>query len=69
MNVVVGFIATEVDPVHLTVYVDRAYQTIDQSTAAGTPLRTGRVGIGGFAPHPDDAVDVTIKQYRVWTPA
>jgi hypothetical protein len=68
-NVVVGFIATQVDPVQLTVYVDRANETVEQSTANGTPLRTGRVGIGGFAPHPVDAVDVTIKQYRVWTPA
>jgi hypothetical protein len=66
-NVVVGFIVTQVDPVLLTVYVDRAQETVAQTSATGTPLRTGRVGIGGFAPA--DAVDVTIKQYRVWTPA
>jgi hypothetical protein len=68
-NVVVGFIVTQVDPVLLTVYVDRVRETAEQTSSTGTPLRTGRVGIGGFAPHPDDAVDVTIKQYRVWTPA
>ena len=68
-NVVVGFLATDVNPVHLTVYVDGAHETVDQSTATGTPLRTGRVGIGGFAPHPVDAVDVTIIQYRAWTPS
>ena len=67
LNVVVGVLTTGVNPVQLTVYVDRAYHTVEQSTATGTPLRTGRVAVGGFAP--DNAVDVTIKQYRVWTPA
>jgi hypothetical protein len=68
-NVVVAVLATGLNPVRLTVYVDRAQETVEQSSATGTPLRTGRVGIGGFAPHPVDAVDVTITQYRVWTPS
>jgi actin-like ATPase involved in cell morphogenesis len=70
-NVVVGFLAQGVNPVNLSVYVDGAPpETVTQTaTATDTPLRTGRVGVGAFGPHPVDAADVTITQFRAWAPA
>jgi hypothetical protein len=66
-NVVVGFMAKGLGPVDLTVYVDGdPMPTVVQTGSNGTPLRTGRVGVGGFAPV--DAVDAIITRFRVWTP-
>jgi hypothetical protein len=67
-NVVVGFMAQGFGPVELTVSVDGDKQTVQDAGALGTPLRTGRVGVGGFAPHPVDAVDAIVTRFRAWTP-
>jgi actin-like ATPase involved in cell morphogenesis len=68
-KVVVGFVAQGVGPVDLIVYIDGVEKlTVIPTGSAGTPLRTGRVGVGGFGPHPVDAVDAIITEFRVWTP-
>jgi hypothetical protein len=46
----------------LTVYVDGR----EQGSMTDDTIPNGRVGIGGFAPHPDDALDATITRFRAW---
>lgn len=48
----------------LTVWVDG----VAQPTVVDDAVRTGRVGIGGFAPHPTDTLDATIGRFRAWAP-
>jgi len=47
----------------LTVYVDGR----EQGRMTDDTNKNGHVGIGGFAPHPDDRLDATITRFRVWT--
>ncbi len=47
----------------LRVYVDGR----EQGRMTDDTNKTGHVGIGGFAPHPDDALDATITRFRVWS--
>jgi hypothetical protein len=61
-NVVVGLLA---EGGELTVYVDGEGQQLVRDSVIGS----GRVGIGGFAPHPGNAMDATITRFRAWTPA
>jgi len=35
-------------------------------TVSDDGIKRGRVGIGGFAPHPDDELDATITDFRAW---
>jgi hypothetical protein len=47
----------------LTVFVDGR----EQGTLTDSSIPTGRVAIGGFAPHPEDALDATITRFRAWS--
>jgi hypothetical protein len=47
----------------LTVYVDGR----EQGKLSDDTNTSGHVGIGGFAPHPDDALDASITRFRVWS--
>lgn len=61
-RVVVGLLA---ESTSLMVVVDGEPLQIVLDDTIGN----GRVGVGGFAPHPTDAMDATITGFRVWTPA
>jgi hypothetical protein len=60
-RVVVGLLAQDK---YLTIYVDGEGQQVVVDPVIGS----GRVGIGGFAPHPADQMDATITRFRAWTP-
>ncbi len=47
----------------LTVFVDGR----EQGALTDSSIPSGRVGIGGFAPHPDDVLDATVTRFRAWT--
>jgi Hsp70 protein len=47
----------------LTVFVDGR----EQGAVTDGTIASGRVAIGGFAPHPDDALDATIVRFRAWS--
>jgi hypothetical protein len=47
----------------LTVFIDGR----EQGSLTDSSIPSGRVGIGGFAPHPNDALDATITRFRAWT--
>ena len=47
----------------LTVFVDGR----EQGAWTDGTIASGRVGIGGFAPHPDNVLDATITQFRAWS--
>ena len=70
-KVVVGVLARGGEPAELTVYVDGVAEPSVSSAATDTSpaLPTGRVGVGGFAPGPVNAVVATITRFRVWTPS
>lgn len=61
-KVVVGLLAQGSE---LTVYVDGEGQPVVQDGV----IKSGRVGMGGFAPHPENMMDATISRFRAWTPA
>jgi len=48
----------------LTLYIDGVAQT----SVTDDTIPKGRLGVGGFGPHPDDRVDATITRFRVWQP-
>jgi len=49
----------------LTVYVDG--QAL-KPTPSDAEIKSGRVGVGGFAPAPENSMDATIIQFRAWAP-
>jgi hypothetical protein len=61
-KVVVGLLARGTV---LTVYVDG--QQMKPSASDGD-IKSGRVGVGGFAPAPENSMDATIIQFRAWAP-
>jgi hypothetical protein len=61
LKVVVGLLA---QGSKLTVYVDgRSQSTANDSSV----IASGRVGMGGFAPHPGNKLDATITRFRAWS--
>jgi hypothetical protein len=60
-QVVVGLVARGSS---FTIYVDGRAQPV----ANDPDIAAGRVGVGGFAPAPENTLDATIIQYRAWAP-
>jgi Hsp70 protein len=47
----------------LTVFVDGR----EQGSLTDSTITSGRVAVGGFAPHPEDVLDATITRFRAWS--